>query len=70
MKRDEKAPDYIALEIKDADGGLWGVVHATPREFKSGSVGFYGVGKISNPKNPVARYQFNMNFTLIGSKPE
>jgi hypothetical protein len=68
MTTDDKAPDYLTLEIKTS-GESWGVVHAMPRVFTTGSVGYYGVGKISNPENPMARYQFNMNITLIGSKP-
>jgi len=69
MKKDDKAPDYLTIEIKSL-GESWGVVHAMPRDFNTGSVGFFGVGKISNPANPLARYQFNMNITLIGSKPK
>lgn len=69
MKRDDKAPEYLTLEIKDPDGEPWGTVHAIPRDFNTGSVGFFGVGKIVNPGNPPARYQFNLNMALIGSKP-
>ena len=69
MKKDEKAPDYLTIEIK-ASGETWGIVHAMPRDFTTGSVGYFGNGKISNPENPMARYQFNMNITLIGSKPK
>jgi len=69
LKKDDKAPEYLTVEIKDPDGKPWGIIHAMPRDFNTGSVGYYGVGKISNPENPMARYQFNMNVTLIGSKP-
>ena len=69
MKRDEKAPDFLTIEIKGTDGEPWGTVYAVPRDFNTGSVGFFGVGKIVNPVNPLARYQFNMNIALIGSKP-
>jgi hypothetical protein len=68
MKKDDKAPEYLTIEIKGG-GEVWGTVHALPRDFNTGSVGYFGVGKISNPGNPLARYQFNMNITLIGSKP-
>ena len=70
MKRDEKAPEYLTIEIKGPDGEPWGTVHALPREFNTGSVGFFGMGNIFNPDNPVSRYQFNMNIALIGSKPK
>jgi hypothetical protein len=33
-------------------------------------MGYFGVGKVANPVNPAARYQFNLNFTLIGSRPD
>jgi len=69
MKRDDKAPEYLTLEIKGPDGKPWGIVHAMPRNFNTGSVGYFGMGKIFNPENPMARYQFNMNLTVIGSKP-
>ena len=67
MKRDEKAPEYLTIEIK-SPSETWGMLHAIPRDFNTGSVGYFGVGKISNPENPIARYQFNFNITLIGSK--
>jgi len=70
MKRDEKAPEYLKLEIMDSEGNDWGIIHAVPRDFNTGSKGYFGVGKIVNPDNPMARYQFNMNITLIGSKPK
>jgi hypothetical protein len=69
MKKDEKAPEYLTIEIKAA-GESWDVIYAVPRDFNTGSVGYFGVGKIVNPENPLARYQFNMNITLIGSKPK
>jgi len=67
MKRDDKAPDYLTIEIKHM-GETWGVLQAMPREFTTGSVGFFGVGKIFNPENPKAIYQLNLNIALIGSK--
>nr|AGS53938.1 hypothetical protein [uncultured bacterium contig00087] len=69
MKTDEKAPDYLTLEVKGTDG-VWGVIHAMPRDFTTGSKGFFGVGKLVNPENPLARYQVNVNIALIGSKPK
>jgi len=69
MKRDGKAADYLTLDVK-AFGESWGVIHAVPRNFNTGSVGYFGVGKIINPENPLARYQVNVNITLIGSKPD
>ena len=68
--KDEKAPDFLTVEIKDPEGRSWGVLHAMPRDFNTGSVGYFGVGKIFNMENPKARYQLNLNITLIGSKHE
>jgi len=67
MKRDDKAPDYLTIEIKHMDKS-WGILQAMPREFSTGSVGYFGVGKIFNPENPKARYQLGLNIALIGSK--
>jgi hypothetical protein len=67
MTTDEKAPDILKLDI-NAWGESWGIIHAMPHEFRTGSTGFYGTGKIVNPENPRARYQVCVNITLIGSK--
>jgi hypothetical protein len=69
MTTDEKKPDVLKLDI-NAWGESWGISHAMPHEFKTGSAGFYGTGKIINPENPKARYQVCVNITLIGSKPD
>ena len=67
--KDEKAPDFLTVEIKH-EGKTWGIIHAMPRDFTTGSKGYYGVDKIINIENLKARYQVNMNITLIGSKPK
>jgi hypothetical protein len=67
--QDEKAPASLIIEVKDAQGKSWGAAIALPKEFKSGSRGFYANAKIVNPDNPAARYQCGLTFTLIGSKP-
>ena len=67
MITDEKAPEVLKLDI-NAWGESWGTIHAMSHEFKTGSTGFYGTGKIINPENPRARYQVCVNITLIGSK--
>ena len=68
-KRDALAPKNLIVEIKDADGKVWGTVTATEKQFSSGSVGFYANGKIENPDSH-ERYQLGSNIILIGSKPE
>ena len=68
-KQDEKMPEYLTVEISH-NGELWGSFEVLKKEFKTGSMGFFGVGKMANPEKPAARYQGNMNLVLIGSKPK
>jgi hypothetical protein len=68
--RDAKAPKALQVIITDGDGREWGRVYAAPKEFSTGSVGFYATGKVVNPGNVEARYQAGLTFTLVGSKPE
>jgi hypothetical protein len=65
--KDAEAPKTLTLEIKTSDGAVWGTLVAEAREFKTGSVGFYAGGKVTNPKSG-ARYQAGANIILIGSK--
>jgi hypothetical protein len=65
--KDADAPASLILEIKGPDGSSWGTLAAGAKEFKTGSVGFYGNGKVTNPKSG-ARYQLGLNIILIGSK--
>lgn len=67
--RDPEAPPSLTIEIKTTDGKVWGTLTAGAKEFKTGSVGFYGNGKVTNPKSG-ARYQLGLNIILIGSKKE
>jgi hypothetical protein len=66
-KTDEAAPESIVLELRTAAGESWGTIVAPAKKFKTGSVGFYASGKVTNPKNG-ARYQVGANIILIGSK--
>jgi hypothetical protein len=65
--KDASAPARITLEIRGEGGEVWGTIEASAKEFKTGSVGFYGNGKVQNPKSG-ARYQVGTNIILIGSK--
>jgi uncharacterized protein (DUF2147 family) len=67
-KRDPKAPRFLQITIKDSDGKEWTTTIAQPKDFSSGSVGFYASDKITNPESG-ERYQCGLTFTLIGSKP-
>jgi hypothetical protein len=67
--RDTKAPVSLQLFVYDSSGKELGRAYAVPKDFSTGSVGFYATGKIINPDNPEARYQIGFTATLIGSKP-
>ncbi|MDR1389597.1 MAG: hypothetical protein LBJ31_06430 [Treponema sp.] len=67
-KRDPKAPRFLQITVKDSEGKEWSAMIAQPKDFSSGSVGFYASGKITNPES-AERYQCGLSFTLIGSKP-
>jgi hypothetical protein len=67
-KRDTKAPRFLQISIKDSEGKEWSTTIAQPKDFSSGSVGFYASDKVSNPESG-DRYQCGLTYTLIGSKP-
>ena len=67
-KRDQKAPKFLEITIKDSDGKLWNTIYAHAKDFSTGSVGFFASEKLVNPES-AERYQTSMSFTLIGSKP-
>ncbi|MDR2499501.1 MAG: hypothetical protein LBD37_00290 [Treponema sp.] len=69
QKRDPAAPQNLQIIIKDGSGKEWGTIFAPEKVFSSGSIGYYGSGKIENPESH-ERYQVGMNITLIGSKPQ
>lgn len=69
LKRDPEAPRFLDVIVKDTQGNEWGKFIVPDKEFSTGSVGFYVSEKITNPKSG-ERYQCNLSFTLIGSKPK
>jgi len=56
----------ITVEFKQ-DAQLSGITTADPKEFKTGSKGFYSMGKISIGEK---RYQVQVQMVEIGSKPK
>ena len=68
VKRDQKAPNFLQITIKDDEGKVWSTLLAKAKDFSTGSVGFYVSDKITNPDS-AERYQSSLSFTLIGSKP-
>jgi hypothetical protein len=67
-KRDEKAPEYLEVTVT-FQGKQWGHFFIPARQFKTGSVGYFGVDRVANPDNPVCKYSVNMIAVLLGSKP-
>ncbi|HEY9711871.1 MAG TPA: hypothetical protein V6C72_00280 [Chroococcales cyanobacterium] len=67
QETDPDSPPTLILEIKTSSGEVWGEIIASAREFKTGSLGYYANGKVTNPKTG-KRYQLGSNIILIGSK--
>lgn len=57
----------IIAEIKTDEGKLLGVMTLPPKDFKTGSRGFYANGKLEIEGR---RYQTQIQLVEIGSKPE
>ncbi len=57
----------IIIEVKSADGQSLGLLTASPKDFKTGSRGFYGQGKLEFEGK---RYQAQIQLVEIGSKPK
>ena len=56
----------LTVDIKDGDKVV-GQLAATEKVFKTGSKGFYGMGKIAIGEK---RYQVQIQLVEIGSKPK
>lgn len=48
--------------------GTINTIPLVPKEFKTGSIGYHGIGKINSPSGK--RYQVNVIVVEIGSKPK
>ena len=55
----------ILAEIKSADGAVLGMLTLPPKDFKTGSKGYYASGKIEIEGK---RYQVQIQLVEIGSK--
>ena len=64
LAKGEKA--MITVEFKQ-DGQMVGLLTADPKEFKTGSKGYFGMGKIQIGEK---RYQVQVQLVEIGSKPK
>jgi hypothetical protein len=68
-KRAPKTPKFLQITVKDSERKEWpGMIAQQPKDFSSGSVGFYISDKNTNPESG-ERYRCGLTFTLIGSKP-
>ncbi|MBM4424735.1 MAG: hypothetical protein FJ030_15340 [Chloroflexi bacterium] len=56
----------IIIELKTDDGKAIGAMTAPPKDFKTGSKGFYANGKLEIEGK---RYQVQIQLVEIGSKP-
>jgi hypothetical protein len=58
-------PNFIIAELKSDTGQMLGVLSVTPKEFKTGSRGYYANQKIELEGK---RYQVQVQLVEIGSK--
>lgn len=60
-----ETPNFLIAELKSDNGQTLTVLSVTPKEFKTGSRGFYG-----NQKTEIGgkRYQVQIQLVEIGSK--
>ncbi len=57
----------IIVELKDSNGKTLGLLTAQPKDFKTGSRGFYANSKVEFDGK---RYQAQIQLVEIGSKPK
>lgn len=62
--REEYATMIVIAEIKTNEGQLLGLITVNPKDFKTGSKGFYGNGKVLFDEK---RYQLQVQLVEIGS---
>lgn len=58
---------FIIAELKNPSGELLSVLTLPPKDFKTGSKGFYANGKVEIDGK---RYQVQIQVVEIGSKPK
>ena len=58
---------FIIAELKSSTGELISILTLPPKEFKTGSKGFYANGKVEYEGK---RYQVQVQLVEIGSKPK
>jgi len=59
------APNFVIAELKSDSGQMLTVLTVAPKEFKTGSKGFYANGKLEIEGK---RYQAQIQLVEIGSK--
>jgi len=59
----------LIAEIRDSQGKVLGTITMTPKDFKTGSKGYFGLGKMPGPKGG-ERLQVQVQAVIIGSKAD
>lgn len=59
--------NFLVAEIKDTAGNQVAVMSLPEKEFKTGSRGYFGIGKAAIGEK---RYQIQVQLVEIGSKPK
>ena len=57
----------LIAEIKDSQGNILGTIPVMPKEFKTGSKGYFGMSKLPGLKEG-DRLQVQIQAVIIGSK--
>ena len=57
----------VVVKIETSTGDLAGIITARPKDFKTGSTGFFGTSKIELDGN---KYQAQVQLIEIGSSPK
>ena len=57
----------LIAEVRDGQGNVLGTVTLSPKQFKTGSKGYWGMGKLPGLKED-ERLQVQVQAVIIGSK--
>ena len=57
----------LIAEVRDGQGNVLGTVTLSPKQFKTGSKGYWGMGKLPGLKGD-ERLQVQVQAVIIGSK--
>jgi len=66
----DKKTKFLRVSVTDDEGNMLSEMVAAPKDFSSGSKGFYVNGKFVDQNDPTVRYTFSAPIVIIGSKPK